>query len=525
MNRNSSERTIGEVLGVLKKYQITADSDAHSIRLALEELGPTFVKLGQLLATQSDIFPAELCDELRELRDEVAPMTAEEVDSVIFDAYGKHKDEVFAYFEEEAHGSASLSQVHRAKLFTGEDVAVKIQRIGARQSMEKDIEFIRRLVRKIPFIRKNQFVDINDVIKELSEITHYELDFNHEAKNLQRFRELNEDVPYVSCPGVYPELTTDTVLVMDYINGFQLSDKKALDENGYDINEIGKKYVRSFFKQAFEDGFFQADPHTGNLKISGGKIVWYDLGMMGEFSERNRNSFLDVIEAFVTGDVAKGYDAYTGMCRFPEKIDKEALFRDVSDLVSSISKSGVEDLDIVMEMKKFMKLAKRHHARLDPTYTMLTRGMATVQGTINELFPEIDFLTEVKRLAIEFRISEARNRKKDRELEFLRRHAKRKKIGAIPENIAKMVEQYSKGLAPVNIEMGVPEKSQPFIMEIVRLMVDGFIIVALLISSSIIVLSGLKPLIWGMPLLGVIGYSIAVIMIFIHIIKRFLKRS
>ena len=521
---SKDKRTVGEVLAVLRKYNISSTSDAHSIRLALEELGPTFVKLGQLLATQSDLFPQELCEELRGLRDEVAPMTKEEVDSVLYEAYGKPKEEVFSYFEEEAHGSASISQVHRATLKGGEDVAVKIQRIGAVESMQKDIAFIRRIVKKIPFLRKNPYMDMDALIDELSEITTNELDFTHEASNLIRFHELNEDVNYVSSPVVYPEYTTKTVLVMEYIKGFKVTDKKALEENGYDLNEIGRKYIYSFLKQVFEDGFFQADPHTGNLKISGGQIVWYDLGMMGEFTERNQNSYTDLVESLITGDVAKSYDAYLRMCTFPPKFDKEALFKDISDLVNSINITGVENMDLNLQMKQFLKLAKKHHARFDPTHTMMTRGLATVQGTIEEVFPELDFFAEVKEYAIRRRLEAVRTPKKDRDIDLLKKHAKMKKIKAIPENLATMVEQFSKGLAPVNIEMGVPEKSQPFITEIVRMLVDAFIIVALLVSSSIIVLSGLKPLVWGMPLLGLIGYSIAILMIVINFLKRMFKR-
>ena len=521
---NKSKRTVGEVLAVLRKYDISQKSDAHSIRLALEELGPTFVKLGQLLATQSDVFPLELCGELRGIRDEVAPMTMEEIDRILLETYGKPKEEVFSYFEEEAHGSASISQVHRATLRSGEDVAVKIQRTGALESMQEDIAFIRSAAKKIPFLRKNPYMSINELVDELSEIAYNELDFTHEAANLIRFRELNEDVKYVSCPLVYQEYTKANVLVMEYIDGLKLSDKEALEEKGYDIDEIGQKYIRSYLKQVFEDGFFQAEPQQGNIKIRGGQIVWYDLGMMGEFTERNRNSFSDLIESFVTADAAKGYDAYMKMCTFPKKVDKEALFKDISELVDTISSADFEKLDMNQEMRELMRLAKKHNGRFDRTHTMVVRGIDTIKSTAEEVFPELDFFTEVKNYAVDLKMAESRNQKKDREIELLRKRAKLNKIKSIPENMASMVEQYSKGLAPVKLEMGVPDKTQPFITNIVRMLVDAFIIVALLVSSSIIVLSGMKPLVWGMPLLGFIGYSISILMIVINIIKRILRR-
>jgi ubiquinone biosynthesis protein len=175
-------------------------------------------------------------------------------------------------------------------------------------------------------------------------------------------------------------------------------------------------------------------------------------------------------------------------------------------------------------MRELMRLAKKHNGRFERTHTMVVRGIDTIKSTAEEVFPELDFFTEVKNYAVDLKMAESRNQKKDREIELLRKRAKLNKIKSIPENMASMVEQYSKGLAPVKLEMGVPDKTQPFITNIVRMLVDAFIIVALLVSSSIIVLSGMKPLVWGMPLLGFIGYSISILMIVINIIKRILRR-
>ena len=517
-------RKFSDFLAVIKKYDISAKSDAHTIRLALEELGPTYIKLGQLISSQSDFFPPELCEELGNLRDEVAPMSSEEVDQILFEAYGKKKEEVFAYFDEEAHGSASISQVHHAKLLTGEDVAVKIQRVGAYESMEMDIAFLRRLVSRIPFVKNNPYVDVGEVLDELSDITHHELDFSNEAKNLQRFYELNEDLKYVTCPKPYPELSSPKVLVMEYVKGIKLSNREALLANGYDLTEIGRKYLHSFFKQLLTDGFFQADPHIGNLVIRGGQIVWYDMGMMGEFSEQDQDNLLGLIEGFATGDATRVYETVTRTCVFRGKLDEAAAYKDISDFVTSVQRRGVDNLDISKEIQGLMRLTKIHNASFNPGYTMMSRGIATAQGTVSRYFPEVNIFDEFKRFVINYQLDEAKNRKKDVEIEQLKKMRKLKKIAQIPENLANMVEQYSKGLSPVRIEMGVPEKSQSFILEIIRILVDGLIIVALIVSSSIIVMSRLQPLVWGIPLLGFIGYCIALLMVLFHIIRSLRKK-
>ena len=522
-NKTKNKRSLGDFLAVIKKYNITLDSDPKSIRLALEELGPTFVKLGQLITTQSGIFPAELCDELRNLRDDVAPMTMDQVDQVIFEAYGKPKEEVFSYFDETPHGSASISQVHRARLITGEDVAVKIQRIGASENMKMDLVFLKRVARRLPFLRNNPYIDISEVLNELENITNKELDFTNEARNLERFYELNSDIEYVKCPEVYPEYAKPTVLVMEYINGIKITDKEALTANGYDLNEIGRKYIHSFMKQVVEDGFFQADPHTGNIKISGGQIVWYDLGMMGEFSDHERESLLNGVEGIITGDVMKLYETLTKLCIFRKKYDKEALFKDVNDYVEMIQNSGFENLDINLTFQQFLEIAKKHKASINPSQTMMSRGIATVQGTVTELFPDVNFFEEVKKYAISYKLSKIKKHGNE-DLDVYRWIVKMKKISQIPENIADMVATYSKGLAPFKLEMGIPEKTQNFVKELTRMTLETIIILALLISSTMIVTSGIEPVVFGIPLLGLIGYSLSVLMVVINIIRKLMNK-
>lgn len=171
-----------------------------------------------------------------------------------------------------------------------------------------------------------------------------------------------------------------------------------------------------------------------------------------------------------------------------------------------------------------MRITKTHHAGFNPAYTMMTRAIATVQGTITRYFPGVNNFEEFKKFVISYQLNEVKSRKKDTDIERLKKLRTMKKITQIPENLANMVEQYSKGLSPVSIEMGVPEKSQGFILEIIRMLVDGLIIVALLVSSSIIVLSRLQPYIWGIPLLGFIGYSVALLMLLFHVIRAFRKK-
>ena len=518
------KRRIRDFIAVLRKYKISPDSDPHSIRLALEELGPTYIKLGQLMANRSDVLPPELCEELSDLRDEVEPMTAEEVDRAIFDAYGKKKEELFSYFDEEHRGSASIAQVHYARLKSGKEAAVKIQRIGAAEEMEADIEFLRRLVKRVPFVRNNPFIDVNEILDEFWNVTQQELDFVNEAKNLERFHELNRDVAYVTCPEVYPEFTTRTVIVMEFIRGIRITDREALEAHGYDMNEIGRKYVRSFHKQIFVDGFFQADPHIGNLLISDGRIVWYDMGMMGEFSRRDIDTFIGLIESIITKDVTRTFELACRMSVMREGCDKEAYFKDMSAFISSLYGINSGSFDPSVVFRQFFQIARRNKLSFNASHTIMSRGVMTVDGTLKRYFPDVDLFDEVKSFVTDYLRQTYSDKNADKRVEFLRKKAKAKKIAQIPENLASMVEVYSKGLVPIKIEMGVGEKTQAFITETVCMLTDALITAALLISSSIIVLSRLEPLILGIPALGFAGYSIAVLMMLIIYIGRLKKR-
>ena len=519
-HKTGHKRSIRGILAVLRKYSIPSDPEPRNIRLALEELGPTYVKLGQLMANRPDVIPADLCEELSNLRDEVEPMTAEEVDRVIFDAYGKKKEDIFAFFDEEPQGSASIAQVHYARLYSGEEAAVKLQRIGAAEEMEADIAFIKRLVNIVPFIRNNPYLDFNELLDELWRNTQRELNFISEANSLERFYKLNEDVAYVSCPKVYQEFTTPTVIAMEFIRGIKITDREALEANGYDMNAIGRKYVRSFLKQLVVDGFFHADPHAGNIMISDGRIVWYDMGLMGEFSQREINQFIGIIESIITKDITKGFDIFCQTAGMRDGCDKEALFRDLNDLMTSLYDMNSSSLDLNAVFQKLFQIAKNHHLSFDMSFTAMSRGIMNVSGTLKNYFPDIDFLDEIKDFAADFLNS---SYKEDKRIGFLRKKAKAEKIARIPENLANMVEVYSKGLVPIRMEMGVDEKSQIFIAGIVGLITDALMIAALLVSSSIIVLSCQDPLILGLPVLSFAGYSTAVLMMLIDHVSRLKK--
>ena len=287
-NRTENRQRLMEIVEVVRRHEIIKGLTPEKLCAIIEELGPTFIKLGQILSMRSDILPREYCEALKKLRSSVAPMPYEQVVSIVERSYGRPLSEVFSSFDEQALGSASIAQAHAAVLCTGESVVVKVQREGIHDVMSRDIMLLKNACKILKYTPASGLVDFNQVLDEMWVVAQEEMNFQTEAANLERFRALNADVAFVTSPILYREFTTTRVLVMERIDGAAIDDRDALLAGGYDPAEIGAKLADNYVRQIMEDGFFHADPHPGNLRVRDGKIVWLDMGMMGTLTERER---------------------------------------------------------------------------------------------------------------------------------------------------------------------------------------------------------------------------------------------
>ncbi|MFQ8599611.1 MAG: AarF/ABC1/UbiB kinase family protein [Oscillospiraceae bacterium] len=233
------------------------------------------------------------------------PMPFDEVKKVVEDEYGEALSAVFAAFDPEPLGAASIAQAHAARLQNGRRVVVKVQRPGVYATMEQDIALLHKAAGLLGFTALGEVVDLNMVLDEMWSVAQQEMDFLTEAQNADAFRQFNREVAYVDCPLIEHAHTTERVLVMEYIDGIAIDDTYTLASEEYDLDEIGLKLADNYVKQIIEDGFFHADPHPGNLQIRDGKIVWIDLGMMGRLSPRDKTLLRDGVKAIVRGDVTR----------------------------------------------------------------------------------------------------------------------------------------------------------------------------------------------------------------------------
>ena len=287
--KKEARRRLREILSVLLHHDIVGGLTPEKLRGILEDLGPTFVKFGQILSMRQDILPKEYCDELMKLRTDVKPMPYEEVAQAVLEEYGKPPEEVFVSFEREPLGSASIAQVHRAVLFKDRQVVVKVQRPHIREVMELDISLLHRATKMLKLAPSlANTVDFNMVLDEMWAVAQQEMNFLEEAANAERFANNNREFVYIGCPRIYHDYTTEKILVMEYIDGIQVDDIAQLEEAGYDRVEIGRKLAENYVTQIVDQAYFHADPHPGNIRIREGQIVWIDLGMMGTIAKRDQ---------------------------------------------------------------------------------------------------------------------------------------------------------------------------------------------------------------------------------------------
>lgn len=500
-----------EIRQVLLRNKITRGISPEKLRIILEELGPTFIKLGQIMSLHSDILPKRYCDELLKLNSDVSPMPFSTVEEVLRSEYGTEWASFFRSVEQKPLGSASIAQVHRAVLRTGEKVIIKVQRKGIYETMSRDISLLHRLVRLMPAIKNfRNVVDLDMVLDEMWTVAQQEMDFLQEAENMEEFARDNRGIMYVGCPRLYREYCTGRVLVMEYIDGYSIDDIVSLQNDGYDLDEIGTKFADSFIKQVMDDGFFHADPHPGNVKIRNGRIIWMDMGMMGRLSERDRKVIVRGVRGIALHDVSMVENAVLDLGEFTGRPDRVQLYKDLKSFLSDYADTSLGNISIAECMSSLMEIMKENHIRMPHGMTMLCRGLAHVEGVLSTISPEINmFQIASNHVSEDFLESVDWKREFSKGARTVYRSLR--KGSEIPSLTADVLKEYLNGQSNFNISLHSSDSFTEVVRSSVRNIVIGVCIAALLIASSIICTTGMMPQVLGIPLLGAAGYAFALI--------------
>lgn len=513
-----------EITAVLRRHNITKGVTPKKLRAILEDLGPTFIKLGQIMSMHSDILPKRYCDELMLLRTEVTPMPFDEVVSVIEKSYGRSWRRVFSSMEEKPQGSASIAQVHRATLRNGEEVVVKVQRKGIYEKMARDIALLHKAVKLMPPVSIKGMADLDLVLDEMWSVTREEMNFLTEASNMEEFARRNKEVNFVGTPKLYQQYTTVNVLVMEYIDGCGIDDKEELTERGYDLKEIGTKLVDNYIKQVMDDGFFHADPHSGNVKIRDGKIIWIDMGMMGRLTEHDREMIGKAVQGVALGDVGLIQQAVLGIGEFKERPDQRKLYEDIDGLLMKYGNVDMGSMNVAEIMTDLMDVMKNNKIKMPHGLTMLARGLTHMEGVLADIAPDIN-MVEIATAHVSgqfFRNLDLKKELKSSGKSVLKSF---RKALDIPSMISDMMSGYLKGQAKVNLDLQVTDDLAQLLRRLVRNIVMGLWVMALLISSSIICTTDMTPKILGIPAIGAFGYMLAFLIVMYVFIKHLFSRK
>ena len=513
-----------EITGVLRKHNITRGVTPKKLRLIIEDLGPTFIKLGQIMSMHSDILPKRYCDELMKLRSDVTPMPFEEVIEVIEESYGRSWKRVFSEIDPVPRGSASIAQVHRAVLRTGEDVVVKVQRKGIYETMARDIALLHKAVKLLPPVSIKGMADLDLVLDEMWSVTRDEMNFLTEASNMEEFARRNKDVNFVGTPILYQQFTTVHVLVMEYIDGCGIDDKDALLENGYDLREIGTKLVDNYIKQVMDDGFFHADPHSGNVKIREGKIIWIDMGMMGRLTEHDREVIGKAVQGIALNDVGMILNAVMAIGEFKEKPDQRQLYEGISALLTKYGNTGIGNINVAEVMSDLMDVMKDNKIKMPHGLTMLARGLTHMEGVLADIAPDIN-MVEIATSHMAGNMFREFNLKKELKSSGKSIVKSLRKALDIPSLVADMMHEYLLGQAKITLDLQVTNDLAQLLRRLVRNIVMGLWVMALLISSSIICTTDMTPKVFGIPALGAYGYLLAFVIVMYVFIKHMLSRK
>ncbi|MCL6594883.1 MAG: AarF/ABC1/UbiB kinase family protein [Firmicutes bacterium] len=439
------EASPGRLWALVRHRSVPLDTGVR-VRRLLEDLGPTFVKLGQLLSTRPDLVSADILRELEHLQDHVPPEPAAAVRRVVEGELGQKVEELFASFRWEPIAAASLGQVHAATLPDGSHVVVKVQRPGVEPTIQADLAILGDVLRLLG--RAANLRDLYDpeaLVDEFARGLRAELDYAREGRNAERLRSLLPPGARVVVPRVIWPYTRRRVLTLEAIEGLKPTDPERLRQAGHDPSDVARTLARAILHMVFHDGFFHADPHPGNVAVlPNGRLVLYDFGMVGRLTEDMREAFGDLSVALLRGDTEAVVDAVVSLGALPPDLDHTRLVRDVEELRDRYYEVPLRTLNMGQIVQDIFGLAYRHHIRIPTDFTLLGKCLVTLEGVIQTLDPDLSMVE----LARPFGTSLMRQRLSPNRLAAKTRRQARtllEAVDSVPRDAARVLSLLARG--------------------------------------------------------------------------------
>ena len=488
-------------------------SRPERVRMTLEELGPTFVKLGQLLSTRPDLIPLEYVQELSKLQDNVPAFPYDEVRAAVKAETGRFPEEIFGSFDQTPIAAASLGQVHKAILkHTEEVVAVKVQRPNIQQTIEVDLgimlhlaSLMERHVTEIEAFHPTQAV--NEFARSIEE----ELDYTLEASHIEHFARQFLDDETVYVPKVYRYLSTQRFLVMEFIDGIKASDLDRLKQDGYDLKEIASRGADSILKQISVFGFYHADPHPGNIFILPNNVICFiDFGMMGRIGQQEREDFTDFVELLINKDENKIVDALLKLTNYAEDPNRSELQRDLMEFIDRYAYLPLKKLEIARMLQSVLEILTKQGMSLKPDLYLMIKALSIAEGLGRSLDPEFEIVNHAKPFFRNIKASRYTPKRiagdlVDSGTELLRLFKE------IPGEVREVLKNVRDGKLKIEIEYRALDRTLYRLDLISDRIASAIVLASLIVGSSIIILSKTPPTWHDMPVIGLVGFLIAAV--------------